>query len=284
MRISVLILLLCILFKGVIFSQQTTKLWNYPLASKKMKQVEMIMFQAGNNNDSIAVIICPGGSYRYLGIKKEGVKVAQWFQQNDISAFVLRYRTGIRKNRHPAMIQDLQRAIQHVRENHAAYRIDTCKIGVLGFSAGGHLAGTAAVYYPINFMQELGIETTISLKPDFVGMIYPVVSMTDSLAHKKSRRNLLGSRYTPELQHMMSLEQNVHNDMPPVYMIHCTKDRTVDYRNALYFHEALVREGVPCDITIYDEKGHGFGIDPQSPHAPSWINHFIPWLRKIKII
>ena len=267
-----------------VFSQQNTKLWDADHTSKKMKQVEVRSFLAENNPNNIAVIICPGGSYRYLGMKKEGTQVARWFQQNDITSFVLRYRTGRRKNQHPAMIQDLQRAIQHVRENHATYRIDTCKIGVLGFSAGGHLAGTAATYYHINFMQDLGIETTVSLRPDFTAMIYPVVSMTDSIGHKKSRRNLLGSQNTPEMQQMMSLEQNVHNQMPPVLMIHCTKDKVVDYRNAFYYHQALIRQGIACEFTLYDEKGHGFGINPESPHAPSWINNFIPWLRKIKII
>ena len=249
-----------------------------------MKRVDMLPFLAENNPGNLAVIICPGGSYRYLGIKKEGVRVARWFQQNDISAFVLRYRTGIRKNRHPAMIQDLQRAIQFIKENHAAFHVDSCKIGVLGFSAGGHLAGTAATYDHINFMQDVGVETTVSLRPDFVAMIYPVVSMTDSLAHRKSRRNLLGAHYSPEIQQMMSLELNVHDNMPPVFLVHCKKDKTVDYRNSLYFYNALTRHDVTCDFTSYNEKGHGFGIDPQSTHAPSWINHFIPWLRQIHFI
>jgi acetyl esterase/lipase len=115
-------------------------------------------------------------------------------------------------------------------------------------------------------------------------MIYPVVSMTDSIAHRKSRRNLLGHRYSSEIQRKMSLEQNVHNGMPPVFLVHCKKDKTVDYRNALYYNKALIDYDVTCDFTLYDERGHGFGIDPQSFHAPSWINNFIPWLRKIKMI
>jgi len=244
----------------------------------------MVSFIAENNSNGLAVIICPGGSYRYLGIKKEGIKVAKWFQNNDISAFVLRYRVGRQNNRYPAMIQDLQRGIQLVKENYAMYCIDTCKVGVIGFSAGGHLAGTAATYYKTNFMEELGIRTNVSLRPDFVAMIYPVVSMTDSLAHKKSRRNLLGRRYSPELQHKMSLELNVHAQMPPVFLIHCKKDRTVNYRNASSFQLALTKEGVPNQFLLYDEKGHGFGMNPGSPKAPSWINHFLPWLRAIHLI
>ena len=243
-----------------------------------MKKVGMIAFIAENNTDGLAVIICPGGSYRYLAIKDEGIKVAEWLQKNDITSFVLRYRTNNRNNRHPAMIQDLQRAIQLVKENHETYQIDPCKVGVMGFSAGGHLAGTAATYYQTNFMEELGIESKTSLRPAFVAMIYPVVSMTDSLAHKRSRRNLLGKRYSPELQHMMSLEQNVHEGMSPVFMLHCKKDKTVDYRNALYYNDALIRKGIPCAFTLYDDCGHGFGINPDSRNAPSWIDNFLPWL------
>ena len=182
------------------------------------------------------------------------------------------------------MIQDLQRSIQLIKENYAIYQIDTCKVGVLGFSAGGHLAGTAATYYDINFMIDLGIQPNVSLRPDFIAMIYPVVSMTDSIAHKKSRRNLLGNRFSPELKNMMSLEQNVHVDMPPVFIIHCKHDKTVDYRNALYYSNILTQKGVPMDFTLYDEKGHGFGINPNSKRASSWINNFMPWLRKINII
>lgn len=278
MKKTILVLLLLGFSNVHATSQQTVKIWNEKTATKKMKHAEMTAYIAENNTNRAAVIICPGGSYCYLGIKKEGFQVAEWLQKNGVTSFVLRYRTGLRNNRHPSMIQDLQRAIQNVRENHETWRIDTCKVGVMGFSAGGHLAGTAATYYQINFMEELGIEPEVSLKPDFTAMIYPVVSMTDSLAHKKSRRNLLGKRYSAEMQQMMSLEQNVHDDMPPVFMVHCKNDKTVDYRNALYYNEEVARKGIPCDFTLYDESGHGFGINPNSAHAPSWINRFIYWV------
>jgi len=284
MKITILFVLSLLLFNCHIASQKTIRLWDEKVATKKMKHAAMMAFIAENNPDGLAVIICPGGSYRYLGIKKEGYKVAKWFQKNGISAFVLRYRVGIRNNRFPAMIQDLQRGIQLVKENYAIYCIDTCKVGVIGFSAGGHLAGTSATYFDINFIKELGIETKTSLRPDFAVMIYPVVSMTDSLAHKKSRHNLLGKRYSPELQHMMSLEFNAHAQMPPVFLIHCKKDRKVNYLNALYYYRALINEGVQCNFTLYDEKGHGFGINPKSKKAASWINNFHPWLRDIQMI
>ena len=284
MRNFVLLLFFSGFFVVHAASQQVIPLWETDNASKKMKKAAMIEFVAQNNTNGLSVIICPGGSYRYLAMKKEGTKVAKWLQKNGINAYVLRYRTGSRNNRFPVMMQDLQRAIQLVKENHSTFCKDSCKLGIMGFSAGGHLAGTAATYFQTNFMEDLGIEPNGSLKPDFVAMIYPVVSMTEDFAHKRSRRSLLGKRYPIETQNMLSLEQNVHPDMPPVFMIHCTKDRTVDFRNAQSFYDALIRNSVPCEFITYNEKGHGFGINPDSSRAPSWINRFIPWLRNIRMM
>lgn len=268
-------------------AQTTIKLWDEcNLATKKMAFSEITAYIAERNPSGVAVIICPGGSYCYLGMNVEGRDVAEWLQENGISAFVLRYRIGMLGNHHPAMIQDLQRAIQFVRENYLSYGIDTTKIGVMGFSAGGHLAGLAATYFNNNYMESLGITPEVSLRPDFTVMIYPVVSMMDSIAHRRSRTNLLGRKYTPEMQKNMSLELNVHTDIPPVFLVHCRYDKTVDYRNAFYYSKALKDSGVSCDFTLYEEKGHGFGINPDDPKrkAPTWINDLIPWLKGIKII
>ena len=275
------------LFSGFVHvfaeSQQTISLWDTNIATKKMKKAEMVAFIAEDNTSGLSVIICPGGSYRFLAKKKEGTRVAVWLQKKGITAFVLRYRVGL-QNKYPAMVQDLQRSIQLVKESHSTFGIDTCKLGVMGFSAGGHLAGTAATYFQTNFMEDLGIETNVSLKPNFVAMIYPVVSMTEDFAHKRSKRNLLGKHYSLETLNKLSLEKNVHSDMPPVFMVHCTKDKTVDYRNAQYYNDELIRNDVPCEFITFNEKGHGFGINPNSTHAPSWINSFIPWLQNIKML
>ncbi|MDR3193896.1 MAG: alpha/beta hydrolase [Tannerella sp.] len=248
-----------------------------------MKRTEMTAYIAGENSTGVAVIICPGGSYCYLGMNGEGHRVAKWLQENGISAFVLRYRVGMYGNRYPAMIQDLQRAIQIVREDYADRGVVPEKVGVMGFSAGGHLAGTAATYFETDYLESAGIQTRVSLRPAFVAMIYPVVSMTDSIVHKKSRRNLLGRHYTEDLRHRMSLEQNVRQDMPPVFLIHCRRDRTVDCRNAICYQQALTAKQVPCAFTLYDEKGHGFGINCKhiEKHATAWTEIFIPWLQEI---
>jgi len=283
MRIILLLLSFSSLFNANVVSQQTISIWETDNTTNRIKHVEIIAYIAENNPNGLSVIICPGGSYRYLAMRKEGTKVAEWLQNNGITAFVLRYRVGF-PNKYPAMIQDLQRAIQYTKTNHSTFGIDTCKLGIMGFSAGGHLAGTAATYYQTNFMEDLGIKTDVSLKPAFVAMIYPVVSMTEDFTHKKSRHSLLNKHCSPDLLNYLSLEKNVHPGMPPVFMVHCTKDKTVDFRNAQYYNDALIRNGIPCEFIIYNEKGHGFGINPDSSRAPSWINRFIPWLRNIRMM
>ena len=143
--------------------------------TRKQKRSELTVYLPENDkNTGISVIVCPGGSYCYLGIHREGHRVARWLQSRGIAAFVLRYRVGMYGNHHPAMIQDLQRAIQLVRKKSALWGLDTNKVGAMGFSAGGHLVGTAGIYYRENFMQSLGIQPEVSLRPDFVAMIYPV--------------------------------------------------------------------------------------------------------------
>ncbi len=272
------------LLLSITLQAQTIKIWGENPASSKMKRPELTVFKATENPTGISVIICPGGSYRYMGIKHEGYEVAEWLNKQGITAFVLRYRTGFYGNHHPAMIQDLQRAIQFVKENSLEYNIDTARVGLIGFSAGGHLVGTAATYFDANFMAPLGIHPKVSLRPAFVAMIYPVISMTDSIAHKRSRKNLLTKHYTPEMAHMMSLEQNVRADMPPVFLIQCKGDKTVDYRNAVCYDAALTSKNVLHYFKLYDEEGHGFGINPKRGNgkAPLWNLDFIPWLEKIE--
>ena len=179
------------------------------------------------------------------------------------------------------MIQDLQRTIQLVREGCGEYGVDPGKIGVMGFSAGGHLAGTAGIYYEENFLADLGIYPTVSLRPDFVAMIYPVVSMEDGLAHKKSRRNLLGKNYSRQLAQKMSLEKNVHPGMPPVFLLHCKDDRTVDVRNSEILGDKLAEEGIKFKELIYNEGNHGFGLTPgKRADSHIWPEVFESWMKK----
>ena len=270
-------------------AQKTIKVWDGADMTRKQKWSELVVFLPENPDTSgVSVIICPGGSYYWLDMDNEGFSVAKHLNKNGITAFVLKYRTARRGNHHPAMIQDLERAMQLVKENSKEYGINSEKIGIMGFSAGGHLAGTAAIYSDMRFAtgdmreNQSQIENRTS-QVAFAAMIYPVVSMEDSICHKKSRRNLLGKNYSDELKQMMSLEQNVRTDMPPVFLLHCTGDKTVDYRNAVVLNKTLTEKGVKHKFMLFDEcgkGGHGFGIQPNGK-ATGWIDEFLKWLKEI---
>jgi acetyl esterase/lipase len=257
------------LFVGLFLSAQTSiKLWEGTEMTQKQKWSELFVFLPDKQNESgISVIICPGGSYYWLDMDNEGFSVAKYLNKQGITAFVLKYRTAKRGNHHPAMIQDLNRAMQLVQANSIEYSIDPEKIGIMGFSAGGHLAGTSAIYE----------------KTYFAAMIYPVVSMEDSIGHLKSRKNLLGKNDSDKLKHLMSLEKNVHENMPPVFLLHCTGDKTVDVRNSIVFDKALTQKNIKHTFLLIDESGHGghgFGIQPNG-NATGWIESFLKWVNTI---
>jgi len=274
-------------------AQQKIKLWDKETATKKQKWSELTVFLPEKPDTSgISVIVCPGGSYYWLDMNNEGFAVAKYLNKHGITAFVLKYRTAMRNNHHPAMIEDLQRALQIVKENSEKYKINPEKVGVMGFSAGGHLAGTAAICGDMR-LSYMRYATEGSCKSEignwkseiyFAAMIYPVISMTDeNIVHKKSRKNLLGKNYSNELKQSMSLEKNVHSDMPPIFLLHCIGDKTVDYRNSVVFAEALKEKNVPHKFLLLDEYGkggHGFGIQPNGK-ATGWIDVFLKWLFSI---
>lgn len=251
---------------------------------KSVSELTVYLPEIGKSNGS-AVIVCPGGSYCYLGMKHEGYQVAEWLNSMGFTAFVLRYRVGMRGYHYPAMIQDLQRSLQIVREKADSFHINTKSVGVMGFSAGGHLVGTAAEYYNENFMSTLGIQPNVSLRPDFTVMLYPVVSMHDSIAHQKSKRNLLGKRYhDKELENKMSLEDNLHEGMPPIFLMQAKGDKTVDYRNSFYLNRELVKKNMSVHYLLYPCVGHGFGIDPKrNKEASQWIYDCEKWFSSIGI-
>lgn len=226
-----------------------------------------------------AIIILPGGSYRYLGMEIEGMKVAKWLQEKGFAPFVLQYRVSRSSDNFPNHIQDLQRAISLVRENAADWGVNPDQIGVMGFSAGGHLAGMAAQRWNENFLEALNLKSEVSLKPNFAVMIYPVVSMEDSLAHRRSRFSLLGAKPTQDMLDYASLEKNVRNDMPPMMVVHSRGDRTVDYRNSVVMAQALEKAGVEHKFLLYTNGDHGFGVTHQKgKDALAWGEEFLKWI------
>lgn len=283
---KILFLLLVFVWTGGsnLSAQTSIHLWGDKPATWRMRFTQLHIRPANPSmNTGIAVIICPGGSYCYLGMKTEGHLVAKWLHEQGINAFILRYRIGLWGNHHPAMIQDMQRAIQWVREHAAEYHVDPHKIGVMGFSAGGHLAGTAAIYYDRNFMEPLHIQPRCSLRPDFAAMIYPVVTMEDSLAHYKSQCNLLGDFPTEAVKREFSLEEQVHEGMPPIFLVACKDDKTVKCRNSINLHRVMEQKGLPCTFFLYDRGGHGFGAndDKAGSIARHWKDEFIKWIKNL---
>jgi acetyl esterase/lipase len=274
-------------------AQEKLKLWT-DNPTRKEKWSELIAFMPKTpDTTGIGIIICPGGSYYWLDMNNEGFAAAKYLCGHGIAAFVLRYRTARKGNHHPAMIEDLQQAMHIVQKNATKYKINPAKIGLMGFSAGGHLVGMAAMdissneYRVSSIKAEESFDThglildTQKVKPYFAAMIYPVVSMTDeAIVHKKSRRNLLGKKYTDKMADMLSLEKHVSSGMPPIFLLHLTGDKTVDYRNSAALDKALTEHGVPHKFMLIEENGHGghgFGIQPNGK-ATGWIDEFLKWL------
>lgn len=259
--------------------------------------VSLIAYLPISGTSHPAVIICPGGSYFWLDRNSEGTMVARWLQSRGIAAFILRYRTGgvpafvshsrllIRGNRYPDMMMDVQRTIELLRVYSDRYRIDAHLIGIMGFSAGGHLGMMAAVYSHTDFLLQAGIHTNVSLRPDFVAAIYPVVTMSGPFAHKRSRRGLLGEwlKHSHAMQDSMSLERHIPKDCPPVFLVNCKDDPVVDYHNSMLLDSALTSCHIPHRYIQYSKGGHGFGMNPGkgSAECREWKNEFIKWFQHI---
>ena len=244
-----------------------------------------------------AIIVCPGGSYCWHDYEAEGIRVAEWLRDNGIAAFVLKYRVqGIvpyithsrlisRGHRHPDPLCDIQRAIQYIREHAQEFGINPECLGAMGFSAGGHLVMSAAAYAATDFLAPLGITHTISLRPDFVAPIYPVVTMQPPYVHKRSRRALLGE-YRKRRQAMrdsMSLEMHIPADCPPVFLLNCVDDPIVKWQNSVLLDSALTARGIPHLYTQYRVGGHGFGGDSRkfSTETAHWQQTFLNWFQTL---
>jgi len=224
-----------------------------------------------------AVIICPGGGYHINAIKHEGLDVAKKLNEWGVTAFVLKYRipsdaTMINKEIGP--LQDAQQAIRVVRENAARWNVDPNKIGIMGFSAGGHLASTAATHYRKNVLPDA---KGLNLRPDFVVLGYPVISFTDSIGHLGSRENLLGKAASKDKVLEYSNEFRVTADTPPAFIIHAGDDKGVLPANSIVFYENLLKYNVPAELHIYERGGHGFGMDNPTTKE-KWMESLRNWL------
>jgi acetyl esterase/lipase len=232
---------------------------------------------AERNATGTAVVVCPGGGYAHLAMDHEGHEVAEWLNTLGVAAFILKYRLGMRYH-YPAPLQDVQRAIRTVRANAGQWGIDTERIGVLGFSAGGHLASTAATHFDAQVYEPRESVDEVSARPDFATLIYPVISMTAAYGHQGSKRHLLGEDPPPDLAEQLSSERQVTPETPPTFLVHASDD-PVSVRNSINYYMALKENGVPAEMHVYESGGHGYGLAPHEASLSSWSDRWEGWMR-----
>ena len=228
-----------------------------------------------------AVVICPGGGYAVVVYEAEGVKSAKEIAKNGVAAFVLKYRlpsdsTMVDKTIGP--LQDAQQAMKVVRDNAAQWGIDVNKVGIMGFSAGGHLASTEATHYKKALIEN---DDNTNLRPDFQILIYPVISMQDSLTHQGSRINLLGSNPSKKDIEEYSNELQVDKNTPPAYITQTADDKVVDVDNSIVYFEALRHHKVDVEMHIYPKGNHGFVL---SQPTEEWMSLIFKWMKNSKFI
>ncbi|MDR6942561.1 alpha/beta hydrolase [Mucilaginibacter pocheonensis] len=222
-----------------------------------------------------AVVVCPGGGYSGLASAHEGVAVAQEFNKIGVTAFLLKYRLpsdDIMKDKSIGPLQDAQSAILIVREHAAEWGIDPNKIGIIGFSAGGHLVSTAGTHFDKPVIENKGV----SVRPDFMMLIYPVITFGEQ-AHVGSRENLIGKTPSAAQIDLYSNEKQITANTPPTFLIHAQDDKTVPVQNSLLFYDALLKNNVKAEMHLFQEGGHGFGLN-NSKNKGKWFDWATAWL------
>lgn len=230
------------------------------------------------NGVQSGVVVCPGGGYGMLAMDHEGKQIADWLNARGVAAFVLRYRLGPRYH-HPIELGDAQRALRFVRYHAAEYGVAADKIGIWGFSAGGHLASTTGTHFDSgNPGTEEAIDR-LSSRPDFMILAYPVISFTTPYVHRGSMRNLLGDNPDPQLVASLSNETQVTTQTPPTFLFHTTTDPSVPVENSVLFYLALRKAGVAAEMHIYEQGPHGVGLDLFDPILSAWSRQLERWMR-----
>jgi acetyl esterase/lipase len=226
-----------------------------------------------------AIVICPGGAYAMLA-RHEGHDYALFLNQSGVAAFVLKYRLGAHGHRHPAMLQDAQRALRLVRARAGQWQVDPRRVGIMGSSAGGHLASTALTHFDAGKAGDPDPIERQSSRPTLGILCYAVISMGE-LTHAGSKKNLLGADPEPDLVKLLSNELHVTKDTPPCFIWHTWEDKAVKVENSLEFAAALQRAGVPFDLHIYQQGRHGIGLNdkPPFPNVHPWAKDLVFWLK-----
>ena len=264
------------------------KLWPNDMPElKKMKDKDIptltIYLPAADKATGAGVVICPGGGYGHLAMDHEGHQVARWLNSFGVAGFILRYRHRGTGFGHPAPLSDAQRAVATVRIRAEHWRVLPDRIGILGFSAGGHLASSAGVHFHKGKPDAADPIARISCRPDFMVLVYPVIAFNQPYTHRGSMRNLLGRDPDAKLVEKMSSEKQVTADTPPTFLIATHGDRGVPAENSVAFFLALRKAKVPCELHVYEHGGHGFGL--RGPGATAtWPDRCREWMQGRKLL
>lgn len=230
-----------------------------------------------------AVVIFPGGGYGILAYDWEGTDFAKWLNAHGIAGIVVKYRLPISKSLtdpKEVPLMDAQRAIRLVRLHAETWNINPSKVGVMGFSAGGHLASTLSTQYNHEVNRSMDAIDTLSARPDFSILVYPVISFRDAAVHSGSRKNLIGDNASQELMDRFSGELNVNSQTPPTFLVHAQDDKGVPIENSLLYYQALHKNGVKASLHIYPTGGHGFGFGLGKGAVESWREVLLEWMKE----
>ncbi len=236
-----------------------------------------VYWPAVDRPNGTAVIICPGGGYGMLSNDREGIQYAQWLSHLGVTSFILKNR--LKEYGHPAPLQDVLRAVRIVRSRAAEFKIDPARIGVMGSSAGGHLAASAGTLFDHADGKTGHALDAVNARPDFLILMYPVISMAEGVTHAGSRENLLGKNRTPEQEAFFSLENRVTTATPPTLLIHTQEDQAVPIENSIRFFQALTKARVPAEFYAFEKGGHGMGMRDGLGTSSDWPDRAREWLR-----
>jgi acetyl esterase/lipase len=250
---------------------------------RNVSEAEMYVYLPEKEiNTGAAVVICPGGGYWIEAMDHEGFDMAKWLQSKGIAGIVLKYRLPYGHHEIPS--GDARQTMRIVRANAKEWGIDPNKIGIAGSSAGGHLASTAGTVFDLGNQQSADPIEKMSCRPDFMLLLYPVISFNEAIGHMGSRKNLIGEGNDWKLAKQYSNELNVTKDTPPTFLILADDDKTVIPQNSVDFYLALKKFDIPAEMHIFQEGGHGFGMTKKNLPVDQWPDLFYNWLKAQKII
>lgn len=265
--------------KSDIWTEKVTEANGSPSRYEKVTDPTLTVFlPTAEKATGTAVLICPGGGYGVLAFDHEGFAIARWLNENGIAAYILKYRLPsdqIMKDKSVGPLQDAQEAIRIIRRNREHYKINPNKIGVIGFSAGGHLASTLSTHYAEKVYEATD---TVSARPDFSLLIYPVITFDASFTHAGSRKNLIGDNPSQTAIDHFSNELQINAKTPPAFLVHSSDDKTVPVKNSLAYYENLVKNNVIAEMHIFQKGGHGYGMSVGRGTQASWPELCIKWL------